>query len=368
MKTATIAIDARMLGSSGIGTYIKFLLDEFVRLEHDFHFILIGDKQKIQKLVGKSDRFTIRSTDVPIFSISEQIHLPKLASGADLLHSPHHNVPFFWRGKLLVTFHDALHWDFPEYLPDWRAKFYLKMVSHRIAKADAVIVPSKFTAKRLAENIAVPQRKIHIVPQGVDRHFFSKKSIENTRTIFKKYNLVPGEFLLYVGNMKPHKNIERVVRAYSLAREKGLKIKLVLVGKSQGLKKTIDIEKISEYDGIEYIGEIPFLELPYFYSGARAFLFVSLYEGFGLPPLEAMSCGCPVLTSDSASLPEVVGESALIVNPEDVPAIADKILKISLDLKLRKSLIYKSLERIRLFEWEKTAVKTLEIYKMLLEE
>jgi len=367
MKNNRIAIDVRMLGASGIGTYIEALLREFVRLKHNFQFVLIGNGEKIEKLAGKSSRFIVQHTDVPVFSISEQFYLPKLARDADLFHSPHHNVPVLWRKKLIVTFHDALHWDFPELLPDWKAKYYLKMVSKKIKNASAVIVPSEFTADRIFKNIKIAREKIHIIHQGVDTHFFSRRSLESTRAILKKYGLVPGEFLLYVGNMKPHKNIERLVSAYSLARRNGLRVKLVLAGKIKGLKKIVDIKKLTSNDGVIYIGAIPFSELPYFYSGARAFVFISLYEGFGLPPLEAMACGCPVLVSNAASLPEVVGDAAMLTNPEDDGEIAEKLQKICVDIRIRKNLIAKSRQRIKLFSWTKTAEMTYKIYKNILE-
>ena len=366
MDKATIAIDVRMLGASGIGTYIENLLIEFHRMKNDFRFVLIGDTEKLKSKLGHSDSFKFRALKSRIFSISEQIRLPGLAMGADLLHSPHHNVPLLWSGKLIVTFHDALHWDMPELICDWRGKLYLKAVSRKIRHADAVIVPSQWTAQRLACNICVPQEKIFVIYQGVDKHHFVRRSTNGVRTVLSRYGLNPGGYLLYVGNMKPHKNIERTIKAYSIARKRGVNIPFVLAGRIEGLMRTISIESALSNEGVKYIGEVQYSELPYLYSGARAFLFVSMYEGFGLPPLEAMSCGCPVLTSTATSLPEVVGESAIKVNPNDVGKIADEIVKISLDLDLRKTLIEKGLTHSKNFGWAKTARETLDVYEKIL--
>lgn len=366
MMSGKIAIDARMLGASGIGTYIHNLLSELCRIEHDLKFVLIGAPDKLRAVVAQHERFEIRESHAPIYSISEQMKLPGLAGDADLLHCPHHNVPIMWRGKLVVTFHDALHWDHPELMPNWRGKIYIRLVSRRIARADGIIVPSKFTAERLRKNIDAPQERIHIIPQGVDRHRFSRRSSASVKAILGRYGIRAGNYLLYVGNMKPHKNIERLAKAYSIARKNGVDIELIIAGKIEGLKRIVEIDKLKSYDGIRYIGEISYSELPYFYSGARAFLFPSLYEGFGLPPLEAMSCGCPVLTSSAASLPEVVGNAAIIADPENKNEMAKKIMKIALDLSLRKKLITNGRERIKCFSWLHTAQKTIEVYRRVL--
>ncbi len=367
MEVRRIAIDARLLGASGIGTYIRNLLREFRRIEHRLWFTLIGDGEGLQGLVGSATRFEIVDTAVPVFSLLEQIRLPSLAQGCDLLHSPHHNVPVLWRGRLVVTFHDALHWDHPELVPGWRGRVYLKLVSRRIRRADAVIVPSRFTAQRVVERVGVPGDRVFVVPQGVDTHVFSRRSQDSVRAVLQKYGLKPGGYLLYVGNMKPHKNVERLVEAYVCARGLGVRAPLVLAGRVKGLRQAVDVDALAQNDGVRYIGEVPLEDLPYIYSGARAFLFVSLYEGFGLPPLEAMACGCPVLASSAASLPEVVGDAALLVNPADVDDIAKGIHKIALDLTLRRKLITKGFERVRRFSWQRTAKLTLQVYDKVFE-
>lgn len=360
-----VAIDARMLGSSGIGTYIRNLIKGFSETDHGISFIIIGDEEKIRELIGENNNISIVHSEIPIYSIAEQMKLPSLAKSADLLHSPHHNVPIFWRKKLVATFHDALHWDFPEFIPGYKGKLYLSAISRKIAKADAVIVPSKFTAERLSTKLSVPEDNIHIIPHGIDRAFFMPQKHQND--ILRKYGLEPQKYLLYVGNMKRHKNIDRMAQAYSLARQKGLSIPFVFSGKLEGLRQTIDCKSLFEVKGVKYIGETKASELPVLYSFARAFIFVSLYEGFGLPPLEAMSCGCPVLTSNVASLPEVVGDAALKVDPMNIEEIADGIFKISLDDKLRQQFIEKGFDWISNFNWKNSVAKTIEVYKRILE-
>ena len=365
--SATVAFDARMLGASGIGTYIYYLLRELAAAETKLRFNLMGDPEKLAQIVKGRQNFRITPADFPIYSVAEQVKIPSLARGADLLHSPHHNVPLLWSGKLLLTFHDALHWDYPEYIPDWRGKIYLWAISRKIRRADWIITPSHFTAGRVAEIFDFPQEKISVIYEGVDPERFFPRDENSVAAALKKYDLTPQTYILYVGNLKMHKNIIRLVEGYRIAKKRGLEFPLVLAGKIAGLRAKVDVEKILSVPGVRYIGEIPHEDLPYLYSGARALALVSLYEGFGLPPLEAMACGCPVLASDAASLPEVVGDAALIVNPYDVDEIAESLQKICLDLKLRKNLIERGGEQARKFRWHNTARQTLEVYRKLME-
>ncbi len=362
----TITIDARLLGGSGIGTYLENLLRELsILAPADLKFRLLGNPEKIQQVVGENPIFDIIEAKSPIYSPGEQMEIPKLARGTDLLHIPHHNVPILWRGKLLVTFHDALHWDHPEYIPDWRGKIYLKLVSHRIRHADWIITPSKFTADRVREIFDFPSDRISAIPEGVDTGKFFPREETEVREVLAEYGLEWKGFILYVGNMKPHKNIPKLVEGYQLARQKGVKIPLVLAGKIAGLRGKVDVEKFSSFPGVKYIGEIPHGKMAHFYTGACALAFVSLYEGFGLPPLEAMACGCPVLASNAASLPEVVDDAAVVVNPHDVGEIAAGLAKICLDLELRKRLIERGYANIARFSWRKMAEHTLDIYRKL---
>jgi len=362
-----ITFDARMLGASGIGTYIENLLAELRKLDHRLLFNFIGDYDKLHRIIGSSPRFEIKDADFPVFSIAEQLRLPGLAKGSGLFHAPFHNVPFRWKGKLLVTLFDVFHWDYPELIPNWKGKYYLRTVTKRIKKADFIITSSEFTRQRIIEHFGFPDENIAVIPLGVNLNHFSRRGTETVCAILEKYKLRPGNYMIYVGNMKPHKNIERLVEAYKIARSEGIRDYLVLAGKISGLRATVDVDSLISNEGVKYIGEVPNSDLPYLYSGARACTFISLYEGFGLPPLEAMACGCPVLCSNTTSLPEVVGNAAFTVNPNDIEKISEKIKKICLDLKLRKILIRKGLKQARFFSWEKTTLATIEIYKKLME-
>ena len=357
-----VAFDARMLEASGIGTYIFNLLKNFPETIEDIELTLLGNPDKITAHFG--DKFgNIRKTNAPIYSVSEQLCIPFAAKGADILHIPHHNVPILWRKKLVVTLHDMLHWDHPEYIPDWRGKIYLKLVSGRIKSATQVICPSWFTASRAKEILGLSVNQITVIHQGVDKEFFSRRSPDAVKQVLSEYGLKPGGYLLYVGNIKPHKNLQRLAEAYSIARKKGIRARLVLTGKLEGLRAKEDVEKLMRFEGVIHIGEVKAEELPYLYSGARALVFISLYEGFGLPPLEAMCCGCPVLVSDAGPLPEVVGDAAITVDPFDVEKIADAIVKIVTDEELRKNLIKRGKEWVKRFSWQKTAFQTIEVYK-----
>jgi glycosyltransferase involved in cell wall biosynthesis len=361
----SVAFDARMYRPSGIGTYIRNLLCEYVNIPDNFIFSVIGNETKLKELIGESKKFKIRNINCPIYSISEHFNIPRLAKGADILHIPHYNVPIFWHGKLVVSVMDMLYWDHPEFISSKVGKFYLNIISRKLRKADCIICPSEFTASRVIENLNMPAKKVCVVYLSADFNHFTSRTNNATKDIIAKYNLELKRYLLFVSNMKPHKNLQRIIKAFLIAKEKGVKDKLVLIGSSKNLRAVENMKKLIHNGDIIYIENVNYEELPYLYCGAKAFIFPSLYEGFGIPPLEAMSCKCPVLTSNEASLPEVVGDAALIVDAYDIESIAKGIIKISDDTELRKSLINKGRERIKQFSWEKTAIQTLEIYKKL---
>lgn len=362
-KKYTVVIDSRLIGASGIGTYLSNLIRQFATFEIPFTLKILCEREKLPN----ESNFEIVPTKSKIFSIAEQFELPRIAKGAELFHSPHHNVPVFWRKKLIVSIFDLIHWVFPEYVPGLKGKFYLRMVASKIRKANAIIVPSQATKNEAIRIIGVPEEKIFVVPLGVDETIFSRRTKSSVETVLKEFGLKYSSYLLYVGHLKPHKNVRNLIKAYLLSRTRGVKIPLILTGQYKELRHWQNIDDLLS-ENVRYIGTVKSDLLPYLYNGARAFLFPSRYEGFGLPPLEAMACGVPVLCSNSTSLPEVCGDCAIIVNPDDLDSIAEGIVKIVDDDRTRQRLIDKGLANAKRFSWQLTAKRTLQIYTKILEE
>lgn len=328
-----LCIDARMALCSGIGRYIR----QLVPLMHDFRVILLVDQIDRDWCKG----FEQIQFAAPIYSVKEQIFYPLRIPKCDLFWSPHYIVPLMptRARKTVVTIHDAMHLA----LGTWQQKIYAKCVMRKaLHHSDAVITDSQFSKNEIYKFLGQSKKEANVVSIGVDHDQFYRR--ERSEEIRKKYAL-PDRFILFVGNYKAHKNIEGLIKAFALLKMKD--ISLVIVGKGTS------------------IGEVLDEELPILYSMAELFVFPSFYEGFGLPPLEAMSCGCPTVVSNAASMEEVCGDASLYFNPSLIDEIAMTITKVLTDQQLKNQLIEKGLERAKMFTWGKAAHRHAEIFKEL---
>lgn len=356
-----IGIDARMIESSGIGTYIKNLIYWLPKISNH-KYVLFGPASKLKKY-----DMPVTEADFPIYGLREQVFFPYIIKKANvgLFHSTHYTVPVIYSGKMVVNVHDLIHIVYPEYLSSKPAYFYAKfMIAAACRKAKKIITISENTKNDIIKYFHIEPSKIEITYPAVSDDF--NPSPEKSEVMKKKY----GEYILYVGAIRAHKNILRLLDAFNkLKKEKKIKHKLILIGKGKipyiydVTKKISDFSLGSEVLIIEEIGQD---KLADFYRGADLFVFPSLYEGFGLPPLEAMACGCPVICSNNSSLPEVVGDAALTVSPISVDDIASAIYKVSNDANIRNNLVKKGLERATMFSWKKMAEETLKIYEEVL--
>lgn len=359
-----IGIDARKINDLGIGTYIKNIITRLPLLSDD-EYVLFGSSEKL-----KDYNIPVIEFNLPVYSIKEQIKFPGIIkkSGIDLFHSPHYVVPLFSFKKaeclrsMVVTVHDLIHLIFPEYLPSRPAYFYAKfMISSACRKAKKIITISENTKKDIIKYFNLEPSKIKVVYLGVSEIF--KQSAEKSAKARAKY----GKYLLYVGAIRPHKNILTLIESfYKLKKEKNIKHNLIIIGRGKMPYINEVKRKINNYfmqNEVLMFENLPQKKLIEFYCGSDLFVFPTLYEGFGLPVLEAMACGCPVLTSDTSSLPEVAGDAGIMVNPLSIEEISQAIYKIITNENLRNQMIQKGLKRAKLFSWEKTALGTLKVYQ-----
>lgn len=280
----------------------------------------------------------------------------------DLFFEPNF-IPLNIRARrTVVTVADFSFEVHPSWHPNDRVEFFRKYFWKRIRRADGIIVISNFV-KRSAIDFGLPAEKLRTIHLGVDREFFQLMEKEKLAATQKKFNL-PDNFILFVGSIEPRKNLLRLMRAY-LALDVRLRreFKLVLVG-FKGWENREILELLSKAKGdILYTGFVSEQELGEIYNLATLFVFPSVYEGFGLPVLEAMACGCPVVASSVASLPEVCGDAALLVDPLDEASIADGLSRLVAGESLRRELRRKGLERAALFTWEKSAREHLIVFE-----
>jgi len=365
----SLIIDLRMINYSGIGTYLKNLVPFFK--DSIFSLKVLGNVREVKNFL--KDDTEIIPFGAPIYSISEQLSYPLIIPRCDVFWSPHFNAPILpiKAKKRIVTIHDVYHLAFYESFNSLQ-KVYIKLViNSAVNLSDKIITVSNFSKSEIIKYTKVNPEKIEVIYNGVDNNRFKildRKVLEPFRS---KY---PENFILYVGNVKPHKNLKNLLKAFSIIQKKNYKdYYLVIVGKKEGfITGDKEIFQILE-DSYElrtkviFTGYIEDDELPVLYNLARLFVFPSLYEGFGLPPLEAMACGCPTVVSNLSAIPEVCGDASFYVNPLEPEEIALGILKVLNSDDLRKNLIEKGLERVKSFNWEKSAKKHRETILTLLD-
>jgi glycosyltransferase involved in cell wall biosynthesis len=350
-----ICIDARMIYESGIGTVIQNFLANF---KEDFLLLVIGDEKKIKPYLRNTGNYRIIQTEIPIYSVREQLTLPLLIPRCDLFWSPHYNIPLFFirAKKRVVTIHDVFHLAFSKSLSLPKKLFSAFLLSQAYKRSDEVITVSSFSRGEITKYLGYREQSVSVIPCGLDHELFRViKNTESLKMIQVKYNL-PSKYILYVGNVKPHKNLRNLVLAFSSLGQAVDGYKLIIVGKREGFR-TGDALLINEIendpflrDNVHFTGFVQTVDLPYLYNLATLFVFPSLYEGFGFPPLEAMACGCPVLASKAASIPEICGSYVKYFDPTNVEDIASNIVK-SLIAKDRDQFVEKGLTYVKEFLW-----------------
>ena len=362
-----IAIDARKLRDFGIGTYIRNILIELSRLDQTTEYVVLcrPDDQGSGEVLGRNFRMVPETA--PTYSIAEQIRIPlSLArERVTMVHEPHYVLPPAIRCRSVVTIHDCIHLMFPQYLPSKLAYVYAKgSMWSATRKADRVLTVSEASKRDILRFFDIPPEKVAVIYNAIDERFLGPADTVRMDLTRQRYQL-DHPFVLYVGNIKPHKNIERLVEAFAIARRTGPdNLTLIIIGdelsKYPVLRQSVHRHKLDKH--VRFLGFQPQETLAAFYRLARAFVFPSLYEGFGLPPLEAMACGTPVVTSNVSSLPEICGDAALLVDPHDSNAIADAIILAVTDETLRADMIARGLARARDFSWPQSVGKIHQIY------
>lgn len=367
-----IVIDARKLGDYGIGSYIRGLGSACARLAPDHTFCFLGTPDALDG--GNGEASAIRGPNVrwypnrspnysltELFSVSRQVR----SLDADLFHAPHYVYPVLPGCPGVVTIHDCIHLRFPGQLPGRMASLYAHVMLRRAVRAARVVLTvSEATRSDLVELLDAPAERIEVVASACDDYFLNAATADEVEAVRDRYDL-EQPFLLYVGNIKVHKNLDRLLRAFALVAEDHPHLDLVLVGVDadghpslQRLRHDLGLGR-----RIRFPGYLPRAHLRALYTLAEIFVFPSLYEGFGLPPLEAMACGTPVITGDRSSLPEVVGDAGVQVNPFNVASIAEAVNGLLEDPGRRSDLAEKGRARAASRTWDDVARRVLEIYE-----
>jgi len=365
-----VAIDARKLHDFGIGTYIRNLLRHLARIDRENEYVLLCQAADLGVAEPLGPNFRTVLEPSANYSLREQFHVPwvLMREKPDVFHAPHYVLPVGVRCRSVVTIHDCIHLMFPQYLPNRAAYAYARAAMWSAARHSARILTVSEASKRdILRFFGVPPDKISVVYNAIDERFWVEPSAETVANVRERFQLDHG-FVLYAGTIKPHKNLVRLIEAFAALRRDAFEdLKLLIIGdeisKLPALRRAVHSHKLHKH--VRFLGFVPDDTLAVLYRLAGVFVFPSLYEGFGLPPLEAMASGTPVVTSNISSLPEVVGDAALLVDPYDVSSIVNGVRRVLTDPALATDLRKKGLLRAREFSWERSVSRTHDIYGLV---
>jgi glycosyltransferase involved in cell wall biosynthesis len=370
-----ICISANHLLDAPPGS-VKIYLSELVKRwpglapQHAFR-LFFNSSARRRKIEAK--KWSKRDLDVRICRLTRKITRPLLwrfgmpvdwlAGKADVMFSPMPDIPVFHGGRTVVTVHDLLPVTHPEYCDRDYAQRFTKQASGAIPRAERIVAVSNYTAQLIEECYRISPDRIRCVPNGVDETFSPPADSEDAGEAARKFG-IEGPYLLYVGSGQSRKNLVRVIEAYGMARSSAMRDHSLVLAGYLGRDLTALNAACRSLDPearVHMPGYIDRADLPKLYGAATAFVFPSIVEGFGIPPLEAMACGCPVLTSTAAALREVVDDAALTVDPFDVDAISEGLHRLVEESDLRRDLKDRGLKRARKFSWDRTAAETLQV-------
>jgi len=369
-----IAIDARRIRDFGIGTYIRSLVHALAQVDRQNRYTIVSGPADVRTLAGLPESFQTAVYARNDHAALDHVAFPVLLHGLhpDLVHIPLNRVPLLMIRPYVVTIHDLANIFFEEEAGDLRMQLRRFRFRRGLARAQCVIAVSDSTKHDVEIKMGIPSERIRRVYNAPDPGFFNRATSPGSEQerILERYQ-IQYPYLLYAGAIRRHKNIPRLVEAFAVVREQLSShptykhLRLVIIGDtiSQYPDVRQAVIKSRVENVVRFLGFVPFDTLRCFYESAAAFVFPSRYEGFGLPPLEAMACGTPVVTSNVSSLPEVVGDAAIQVNPENVFEIARGIKEVLLDDQLRASLIRRGRDQAARFGWNWTARQVLDIYE-----
>ncbi len=391
-----IGIDARFYGplGKGLGRYTQEVVDNIIKIsqaelnnsplsETNFQYVIFLSPENFDEFLSTTPQ--VKKVKLPYrwYSLAEQVFFPFYIrrEKLDLIHFTHFNVPIFTFTKFIVTIHDLILTHFPTVRATTHnyVKYFLKNIAYRLViffalkRSQKIITVSKFSRNDIIKQFNINPSKIVVTYEGVsslikrrDSLFVAKLDKQET---LDQYH-IRNRFLLYVGNAYPHKNLEMLIKVFNRLHFKHPELHLVLVGQIdyfyERIKKLAESLNLWQNANINnpvlFLGYVPDDQLKIIYSEAQVYIFPSFYEGFGLPPLEAMSQSCPVLSSNRSSLPEILGSAALYFDPYDFEDIINKVELILGDDDLREDLKKKGIEQIKKYDWWECARKTLQVY------
>jgi glycosyltransferase involved in cell wall biosynthesis len=374
MPAVKIAIDIRRMTEFGVGTYIRNVVRTLGRLDHENEFLLIGPPTKVEEIGALPPNFQTVPLVAPERSVQgyREFRNALKRLDCDLVHIPNlFSVPRALPCPYVMTVHDMLeHMSRAREQSGFWRSLYFQTTKRVLAGAARIFAVSNFTRNEIEKLFDIPSERVEVVYNAIDERFLRGHASAADRDLIARRYQVTYPFLLYAGRVSPHKNVVRMIEAFSalkteLERDQAYPdLKLIIIG--DDLSGNPDLRRTVVRSGVQndvrFLGFIPIEVLRIFYDEAKVFVFPSLYEGFGLPPLEAMAHGTPVVTSNVSSLPEVVGNAAVLVNPENVFEIMRALHRVLMDQSLRNRMKERGYQQAAKFSWETSVRRILDAY------
>jgi len=375
MPSVKIAIDIRRMTEFGVGTYIRNVVRTLGRLDRETKYLLIGPPAKVQEIGALPPNFH----SVPLLAPERSVQgyrefrtaLQRLE--CDLVHIPNlFSIPRALPCPYVMTVHDMLeHMSRAREQSGFWRSLHFQLTRRVLRGAARILAVSNFTRTEIEKLFGIPSSRIEVVYNAIDERFLHGHATAADREMIAKRYQVTYPFLLYAGRISPHKNVVRMIEAFSalkteLERDQSYPdLKLIIIG--DDLSGNPDLRRTVVRSGVQndvrFLGFVPIEVLRIFYDEAKIFVFPSLYEGFGLPPLEAMAHGTPVVTSNVSSLPEVVGNAAVLVNPENIFEIMRALHRVLTDQALRDRMKERGYQQVTKFSWETSVRRIMEVYR-----
>lgn len=361
---------------TGGGKYISYLINSLCRLDRSNSYSVFANRTNMPQFhLDNCSNFDMIDCGFmanirPLRLGWEQVFLPHQVKErqVDLLHSPGFIAPLGLKCRSVVTIFDMTFFLFPDRHTLSKRLYFGFFLPRSARKADMIIAISESSKNDIIRCLHLPEEKVRVIYPGADESFRPVQDEEGLEQVKSRYG-IKKDFILTVGVLEPRKNLDRLIRAFDLLLSKdGFDLQMVIVGKKGwAYQPILDLpDHLGLQDRVIFTGYVPEEDLPLLYNGACLFVYPSIYEGFGIPVLEAMACGTPVITSNVSSIPEVAGDAALLVDPYDIQAIAQAIEKLLGDEELKGKMKHAGLKQARQFSWEKMALLTLEVYKEIL--
>jgi glycosyltransferase involved in cell wall biosynthesis len=354
--------------SAGISSYIRNLIENLRSIDYENHYCLIHHEKNKNPIYQQQEEVIIPYPRIPFRkTIGENLYLSMklLKYDYDVIHELAQRGSFYFdnNAKKVLTIHDLTPFILPETHNFFNVLSHRIFLSRSVKNADKVIAISKCTKNDIIKYLKVPEKKISVVYNGID-HLIKVHNRKELLAIKAVYNL-PDEFILFVGSIEPRKNLGNLFKSFFRIKKKYPLIKLVIVGKKGWKYYNICkmVEELNLTNEVIFLNYVPLSDLSSIYNLALIFVYPSLYEGFGLPVLEAMACGTPVITSNTSSLPEIVDDAGIMINPYSDKELSDAIIFLISNEEMRSELIRRGFERAKLFSWIKSAQETKKIYE-----